>query len=86
MIGRLLDENNKPLSGAMISNHMSKTFSENDGFFSIDVNKRHPDFIVEHNGSLDCKSEVKKAHVEETDVMMLGDIICSSRAVVKKDV
>ncbi|MBS2784181.1 TcfC E-set like domain-containing protein [Aeromonas salmonicida] len=86
IIGRLLDENNKPLSGAMISNHLGKTLSENDGFFSLDVNKRHPDFNVEHNGSLDCKSEVQKAHVEEADVMMLGDIICSSRAMVKKDV
>ncbi len=78
MIGRLLDEQNQPLRGAMVSNPIGRAFTENDGFFALEASRRQPEFSVEHNGSLQCdKSAGDSSRIEESDIMLLGELKCT---------
>lgn len=85
VIGRLLDEQNRPLRGAMVSNPIGRAFTENDGFFVLEMSRRHPRFKVEHNGSLHCNNAVvEQGRMDETDIILLGELRCSSGITVKK--
>ncbi len=79
VIGRLLDEQNRPLRGAMVSNPIGRTFTENDGFFALESSRLQPEFSVEQNGTLYCwRSMGDKERMEEMDIIMLGELTCSS--------
>ena len=85
VIGRLLDEQNQPLRGAMVSNPMGRAFTENDGFFALEASRRQPEFTVEHNGTLHCNNPAgKQGSIEETDIILLGELTCSSLKVVNQ--
>ncbi|MGL5469627.1 MAG: CS1-pili formation C-terminal domain-containing protein, partial [Shewanella sp.] len=85
VIGRLLDEQNRPLRGAMVSNPMGRAFTENDGFFALEASRRQPEFTVEHNGTLHCNNPAgKQGSIEETDIILLGELTCSSLKVVNQ--
>lgn len=86
VIGRLLDEQNQPLRGAAVSNSMGRAFTENDGFFVLEANRRQPNVSVEHNGTLYCHGSAETGYRKvESDVMMLGDLVCSSGVTVKHE-
>ncbi|MGL5488109.1 MAG: CS1-pili formation C-terminal domain-containing protein, partial [Shewanella sp.] len=85
VIGRLLDEQNQPLRGAMVSNPMGRAFTENDGFFALEASRRQPQFSVEHNGLLQCdKSTWDNSRMEESDIMLLGELKCTPWVTSKK--
>ncbi len=85
VIGRLLDEQNKPLRGAMVSNPIGRAFTENDGFFALEASRRQPEFSVEHNGTLNCNSAPRgQKQIVNSDVIQLGELICSPRVIVQK--
>jgi len=85
MIGRLLDEQNQPLRGAMVSNPIGRVFTENDGFFALEASRRQPEFSVEHNGSLHCNSLAREqGRIDESDIILLGELRCSATITVKQ--
>ncbi|VXA77903.1 MULTISPECIES: TcfC E-set like domain-containing protein [Aeromonas] len=85
VIGRLLDEQNRPLGGAMVISPIGRAFTENDGFFALEASRRQPEFNVEYNGSLHCENLNKElGDIQESDVIILGELKCSVRAIVKK--
>ncbi|MGL5468915.1 MAG: CS1-pili formation C-terminal domain-containing protein, partial [Shewanella sp.] len=85
VIGRLLDEQNQPLRGAMVSNPMGRAFTENDGFFALEASRRQPEFTVEHNGTLHCKhSAGEQNRMAESDIVLLGELKCSLGVMAQK--
>ncbi|MGR1199754.1 TcfC E-set like domain-containing protein [Aeromonas hydrophila] len=85
VIGRLLDGQNQPLRGAMVSNPLGRAFTENDGFFALEASRRQPAFSVEHNGTLQCdKSAGDNRRMDELDIMLLGDLKCTPWMASKK--
>jgi len=85
VIGRLLDEQSQPLRGAMVSNPIGRAFTENDGFFALEASRWQPEFTVEHNGTLHCSNPAgEKDRLDESDIILLGELICSSSITVKK--
>lgn len=86
VIGRLLDEQNQPLRGATVSNSMGRAFTENDGFFALEANRRQPNVSVEHNGTLYCNGSAETGYSKvESDIIMLGELVCSSGVTVKNE-
>ncbi|MGN5011532.1 CS1-pili formation C-terminal domain-containing protein [Aeromonas veronii] len=80
VIGRLLDEQNRPLRGAMVSNPIGRAFTENDGFFALEASRRQLEFSVEKDESLQCINLVEDIHlVESADVILVGDMQCTSK-------
>lgn len=85
VIGRLLDEQNQPLRGAMVSNPIGRAFTENDGFFALETSRRQPEFSVEHNGTLYCNNMARgQGRMDESDIILLGELRCSPGVTVKK--
>lgn len=85
VIGRLLDEQDRPLRGAMVSNPIGRTFTENDGFFALEASRRQPQFSVEHNGTLHCNNPARESgHMDISEIIMLGELRCSPGVTVKQ--
>ncbi|MFM4769900.1 TcfC E-set like domain-containing protein [Aeromonas veronii] len=86
VIGRLLDEQNQPLRGAIVSNPIGRAFTENDGFFALEASRRQPQFSVEHNGTLHCNnSSGVRSRTEASEIIILGELICSPGVTVKNE-
>ncbi|MFM5512611.1 TcfC E-set like domain-containing protein [Aeromonas veronii] len=77
VIGRLLDEQNQPLRGAMVSNPIGRAFTENDGFFALEASRRQPVFSVEKNETFQCGNVMDDINITKfMDVIMVGDVKC----------
>lgn len=79
VIGRILDKQGQPLQGAMISNSIGRSFSESDGFFTLETRRATPKFEVDYQGTLLCKQDNKNLLTAtlKGQVINLGDFICS---------
>ena len=85
VIGRLLDEQDRPLRGAMVSNPIGRAFTENDGFFALEASRRQPQFSVEHNGTLHCNNPARElGPMDISEIIMLGELKCSPGVTVKQ--
>ncbi|WP_313000962.1 TcfC E-set like domain-containing protein [Pseudomonas sp.] len=79
VLGRLLDPQGKPLKGHHIINHASRGVSEVDGFFSMEMNAGSPTLEVRSGEQLLCQFRLDPANARsENDVLMIGDLRCSS--------
>jgi len=80
VIGRLLDNRGQPLQGAMVSNSIGRTFSEVDGFFTLETGRTSLTFEVDYQGALLCEQD-NQGQLETTlkgQVINLGNFICSA--------
>lgn len=50
VIGRLLDSQGRPLRGAQVINHASRSVSEADGFFAVEMSESTPSLEVRQQG------------------------------------
>ncbi len=82
VIGRLLDKSGEPLRGAMVINHASRSVSEADGFFSVEMSESTPTLEVRHKGGQQCFLRLDKDRYErEHDVLLVGDQTCTPERV-----
>lgn len=82
VIGRLLDPAGRPVPGAMVINHASRSVTETDGFFAVEMSQSTPTLEVRVDGKRHCLVRIDAARGErDQDVVMMGDLVCSPRTV-----
>ncbi|QYX65063.1 CS1-pili formation C-terminal domain-containing protein [Shewanella putrefaciens] len=81
VIGRLVDQQGRPLKGALIANHAGRSLSEADGFFAVEMSERHPSLQVEYQGIQECNLELDLHRVKrEQNLLLLGNITCHAQS------
>jgi len=82
VIGRLLTPAGQPVPGAMVINHASRSVTETDGFFAVEMSQSTPTLEVRVDGNRHCLVNIDTARGErDQDVLMMGDLVCSPRTV-----
>lgn len=78
VVGRLLDSRGEPLRGAMVINHASRSVSEADGFFAVEMSESTPTLEVRQHGNQQCFLHLdKQRHAREDNVLLVGDLTCT---------
>lgn len=79
VLGRLLDPDGKPIKGALVINHASRSVSEADGFFAVEMSESTPTLEVRRSGVRLCFLKLDSGHARrENQVLMVGDQQCST--------
>lgn len=82
VLGRLLDANGQPMKGQHIVNHASRSVTEVDGFFSLEMHESTPTLEVRKNDQRVCAFTLDPSQLNrENDVLMVGDLRCVSAEV-----
>ncbi|MFK0095056.1 TcfC E-set like domain-containing protein [Pseudomonas sp. NPDC090592] len=77
VLGRLLDRDGRPMSGAQVVNHASRSVSENGGHFAVEMSESTPTLEVRRGGEAICLLTLDfKAYEREGDVLLAGDLPC----------
>lgn len=77
VLGRLLDREGQPMSGAQVVNHASRSVSENGGHFAVEMSESTPTLEVRRGGEALCLLELDLGSLErEGDVLLAGDVSC----------
>ena len=77
VLGRLIDPQGRPLSGAHILNHASSSVSEADGFFVLEMSQSTPTLDVNHRGQPACHIALDLSkHTLENNVLMVSEVVC----------
>lgn len=77
LIGRVLDDDGTPLSGAKLVNHAGQGITENDGFFIMDMHEHTPEVVVHARDKELCSVKFDlKDYKRENDTLMIGDFSC----------
>jgi hypothetical protein len=78
VLGRLIDEQGRPLRGHHVINHATRGVSEADGFFSLEMNASSPTLEVRNGNQLRCQFRLDPAAArQESDVLLIGDLRCT---------
>ncbi|WP_030129578.1 CS1-pili formation C-terminal domain-containing protein [Pseudomonas sp. QTF5] len=78
VLGRLVDEQGRPLKGHHVINHASRGVTEVDGFFSMEMNAGSPTLEVRQGNQLLCQFRLDASrHRNENNVLMIGDLRCT---------
>ncbi|EIK95992.1 hypothetical protein PMM47T1_13570 [Pseudomonas sp. M47T1] len=79
VLGRLLDVRGQPLKGALVINHASRSVTEADGFFAVEMSESTPTLEVRHQGARLCFLRLDAKHARrENEVLLVGDQRCSA--------
>lgn len=79
VLGRLLDAQGSPLRGAQVINHASRSVSEADGFFAVEMSASTPTLEVRHGGATACLLTLDpEAMTREGEVWLAGDQVCNA--------
>ncbi|HYQ52131.1 MAG TPA: CS1-pili formation C-terminal domain-containing protein [Pseudomonas sp.] len=82
VLGRLLDREGQPMSGAQVVNHASRSVSEQGGHFAVEMSESTPTLEVRKGGTPLCLLQLDLMHlVREGDVLLAGDLTCMPDAV-----
>lgn len=79
VFGRLMDESGVPMASIGVHNHIGRTVTDDDGYFSIDVSTLHPEVNVSLTQGPHARADVPIESITESAVWM-GDLTCSSNA------
>ncbi|HDS1736976.1 CS1-pili formation C-terminal domain-containing protein [Pseudomonas sp. BP8] len=78
VLGRLFDGHGRALRGAQVVNHASRTVSEADGFFAVEMSESTPTLEIRQRGTLVCQLKLDLQQLQrEGDVLLAGDQTCS---------
>ncbi|WP_337883852.1 CS1-pili formation C-terminal domain-containing protein [Chromobacterium haemolyticum] len=79
VLGQLLDASGQPLRGAQVINHASRSVSEADGFFSIEMSESTPTLEVRHHAAAACQFRLDAGqHRREADTLLVGTLRCTA--------
>lgn len=77
VLGRLIDRDGQPLSGAKVANHAGQAVSEADGFFSLEMHERTPELAVTHRSGTACNIRLPAGNDKrEGDTLLAGNLTC----------
>ncbi|UVJ43866.1 TcfC E-set like domain-containing protein [Pseudomonas sp. LS1212] len=86
VIGRLVDGRGRPLSGALLINHASRSVTEADGFFAVEMSQTTPTLEVRLRDATLCLLDLGKGdHRREQDVLLAGDVSCEKSSLAIND-
>ncbi|HKS12086.1 MAG TPA: CS1-pili formation C-terminal domain-containing protein [Pseudomonas sp.] len=86
VLGRLLDEQGKGLSGAQVINHASRSVTEADGFFAVEMSESTPVLEVRMAGQAACLLSLEPDRLtRENDLLMAGDQRCRPESLADAD-
>ncbi|WP_416423370.1 TcfC E-set like domain-containing protein [Pseudomonas sp. App30] len=86
VLGRLLDGQGQPLKGALVINHASRSVSEADGFFAVEMSESTPTLEVRHKGARVCFLRLDARHARrENEVLLVGDQRCTTDTLAQAD-
>lgn len=78
VLGRLLDVHGEPIKGALVINHASRSLTEPDGFFAVEMSESTPTLEVRQRGSRLCFLKLDDKHARrENEVLLVGDQRCN---------
>nr|WP_314569051.1 TcfC E-set like domain-containing protein [uncultured Pseudomonas sp.] len=78
VLGRLLDVRGAPIKGALVINHASRSLTEPDGFFAVEMSESTPTLEVRQRGGRLCFIKLDERHARrENEVLLVGDQQCS---------
>ncbi|EMZ5815138.1 TPA: CS1-pili formation C-terminal domain-containing protein [Klebsiella aerogenes] len=77
VFGRMTTQDGKPIPNASVRNHIGHTYTDGDGKFSMDVDKRFPVVSLAMHDNAICESELdlRKAR----GVKWVGNVICEKQ-------
>lgn len=77
VLGRLVDAKGVPMKGQHVVNHASRSVTEVDGFFSLEMSEGTPTLEVRKNDQRVCAFTLDPGQLNrENDVLMAGDLRC----------
>jgi len=77
VLGRLLDGQGQPLRGAQVINHASRSVSEADGFFAVEMSEGTPTLEIRQRGQPLCLLRLDlDGLTREGEVLLAGDQAC----------
>ncbi|VVP92358.1 hypothetical protein PS910_02999 [Pseudomonas fluorescens] len=86
VLGRLLDSHGKGMSGAQVINHASRSVTEADGYFAVEMSESAPVLEVRIAGQAACLLSLDPGQmVRENDVLMAGDQQCRPESLADAD-
>ena len=86
VIGRLVDAKGLPLRGAMVINHASRSVSEADGFFAIEMSESTPTLEIRRGRDALCLVSFDQGkYTREKDVLLVGDLTCAGANVARAE-
>ena len=78
VLGRLLNAEGQPLKGAQVLNHAGRTFTEPDGFFSLELSEQTPTLEISQGNDRLCSLSIDKDLSKMSDKsLMVGDLLCT---------
>lgn len=85
VLGRLLDAQRRPLRGALVINHASRSVTEDSGFFSVEMSESTPTLEIRRDGKVACLLTLDPQQLErEASVLLAGDQMCPALEVVEE--
>jgi hypothetical protein len=81
VLGRLLDNDGAGISGAQVINHASRSVTEADGYFTVEMSESTPVLEVRLAGQAVCLLSLQPERLtRESDVLLAGDQRCRSES------
>lgn len=80
VFGRLVDAQGQPLSGVEVANHAGRTFSEPNGYFSLELSARTPTLAISRGDTALCQLQVVPDNDSAPDQpVLVGDLRCDGQ-------
>lgn len=84
VLGRLIDEQGQALAGATIINHASRSVSEADGYFAVQMSQSTPSLEVRRGKQTLCLLQLDLKRYEQQDaVVLVDDLRCTRTQLVQ---
>ncbi|MBC2677176.1 TcfC E-set like domain-containing protein [Pseudomonas baltica] len=82
VLGRVVDHEGRALKGAQVINHASRSVTEADGFFALEMSESNPTLEIRQGGVQRCLLTLDThTSKREQDVLLLGDLSCVAEGV-----
>ncbi|HEY9133688.1 MAG TPA: TcfC E-set like domain-containing protein [Dyella sp.] len=79
VIGRVADEHGAPLRGAQLHNHVGRSVTEADGFFTLEMSASQPEVEVRHASIKNCRVKLDASrYPRDGDTILAGTLTCPS--------
>ncbi|MBI6898954.1 CS1-pili formation C-terminal domain-containing protein [Pseudomonas putida] len=86
VLGRLLDRHGEPMQGVQVVNHASRSVSESEGYFAVEMSESAPMLEVRKGGTAVCLLALDLQRLErEGDVLLAGDVACAPGGMAQVD-
>jgi hypothetical protein len=78
LLGRLVDEQGRGLAGVSVINHASRSVSEADGYFTVQMSQSAPSLDIRRAGQPLCSLKLDLAALKhEDEIVLTGDLPCT---------